>query len=197
MSTPRSLASALQSLAPLGDPAAIAQIFARIHDQGGPHKALAEALPAVAREALSTREARLRSEARLTDKVIDEVLARAPAPPTAGAVQQRLRLRTSPGEPAEGRFVVDNARARPAAVRFRCSEAVEAQSGEALWLPVRLHPPRPELAPGGEVVVRLRIDTDEPALRSGQRYDIDVDVLLDGEPALRLAVELSLVEAPR
>jgi len=109
-----------------------------------------------ARRHFTAEEQRLRRQAGLTDRIIDQMRERAADRSEPRATQETLAVRAAVGRPAGGRFRLANRFARALDVTLT-AEALRDRNGAVVGR-VELWPSQARLAPGEERVVQVTVD---------------------------------------
>ncbi len=157
-----------------------------------------EDLYSTARDHFAKAEKRLAEEARVTDRLLDGL--RADTTSSAGrradaVAQQQVVVQAPIDQVASGRFDVTNGLGRTARLSFRPSETRRLGTDDAAWVPIAFDPPRPTLDPDARVRVTMRVDGRALHGQPGETLELDVDVLADDEPVLKVWMEIRLLEA--
>lgn len=110
-----------------------------------------------ARRHFAGEEQRLRKQALLTDRIIDEMRNRESERDPRGT-RETLFVRGALGRPAGGRFRLANRFARALDVRLEASTLRARESGVTIPCPIDVRPSELRLGPGEERVVHIVID---------------------------------------
>jgi hypothetical protein len=142
-----------------------------------------------ARRHFAGEERRLRKQALLTDRIIDEMRSRQ-EDGGSRSTQEALCLRAAIGRPAGGRFRLANHRARALDVRLESSPLRQRDAGGEIASTIEIRPASIRLGPGEECLVRVLIDLTAGDLARATVLEGEIVARADGAPLHRLWLEV-------
>jgi hypothetical protein len=151
-----------------------------------------------ARRLFADEEKRLRQQALLTERVVDELRARDGSAAAPRGSQETLLLRAAVGRPAIGRFRLANRFARRMHVELSASGLGRRDGTGDVLGAVIITPSEIALDPGADHVVRVAIEPDVggPPLGAGTSVEAEVVARADGAAVHRLWVEVEIYAVP-